>query len=154
MFSHAQHLIIPLETFSKSLKSFIDNNTLAENNRNYKKKQAFITKEIDKIQEGWDGCADLLENIDIYCNKARLRLDGEVYELGFDMYKFVYNITNIITEECYKIPELLDKNIIKDLDSSYAIKNNIEKFNMLCHPNHIPIITTEGLIFADKYEKV
>lgn len=40
--SHLEHLIIPLDIFAKSLKSFIDNNTVAENNRNYQNKLDYV----------------------------------------------------------------------------------------------------------------
>lgn len=38
MANHAEHLLIPLETFAKSVKSFINKNTLPAGNKSYKKK--------------------------------------------------------------------------------------------------------------------
>ena len=151
--SHAEHLIIPLETFAKSIKSFIDKNTLPKNHKSYKRKNAFIEKELNTISEIYDYMHDLLDNIEIMCNKPSLKLDGQDYELGFDMYKFVYNITNIIAEKCREIEELKDKKVITGLGHTYTMEFNIGKYDALCQPSKAPIITTKGFVYPDKIER-
>jgi len=150
--SHAEHLIIPLETFAKSVKSFIDKNSLPENNRNYAKKKAFVDKEMAAISELFDYTADLLANLEMFCNKPSLKLDGVVYELGFDMYKFVFNITNIVADKCREIEQLNEKKIIAELDCSYTADNNIGKHDAFCHPNRVPITTTQGFVYPETIE--
>ncbi|PML52069.1 hypothetical protein BCT35_15295 [Vibrio lentus] len=152
--SHAHHLIIPLETLAKSFKSFIDNNTVPETNRNYKNKKAFIDNELNSIFECFDYGPDLLDKLEICCNKPSLKLDGKVYELGFDMYKFVYNITNIIADSCREIDDLKVKKVVCALDTSYSVSNNISKYDVLCHPSNVPIMTTEGFVYPNKIEPV
>ncbi|MFL9609124.1 hypothetical protein ACKF11_03465 [Methylobacillus sp. Pita2] len=150
--SHLQHLIIPLETFAKSLKSFIDNNTVPESNKNYKNKKVFIESELDSIFSCFDYGPDILQNLEKFCDKPSLKLDGKTYELGFDMYKFVYNITNVIADSCRKIEELKIKQIVSDLDTSYTASKNIGKFDIMCHPSSVPIMTIEGFIYPNKIE--
>jgi hypothetical protein len=150
--SHNEHLLIPLEVFAKSVKSFIDNNTFPEHHKLYKKKKAFIDKEMDSISEMWDYTKDLLANLDAFSNKPILKLDGVDYELGFDMYKFVYNITNIIADKCRGIDELKIKNVIIDLDKNYTTKYNIEKRDMWCLPDCVPVTTTKGFVFPKTIE--
>ena len=152
--SHAEHLLIPLETFAKSVKSFIDNNTLPTGHKNYKKKQAFIVKEMNAISEIFDYTQDLLNNMEIMCNKPSLKLDGVVYELGFDMYKSVYNVTNIISDKCRSIEEIKNKQVVIGLDPSYAEKNNIGKHDVFCHMNNAPITTTDGFVYPKTIEAV
>lgn len=150
--SHSQHLIIPLEVFAKSVKSFIDTNTVAKNNKNHKNRAAFIKKEMDDLAKIFDYCADLLRDIELFCKKPCLKLDGRVYELGFDMYKFVFNITNIIADSCRGIDELRDKKLIIELDESYTAAGNIGKYDVSCSPSSVPIMTTEGFIYPDTIE--
>lgn len=152
--SHSQHLIIPLETFAKSLRSFIRNNTLPENNRGYKSKKAFIDGELDSIFSCFDYGPDFLQDLEVYCNSPSLKLDGKIYELGFDMYKFVYNITNIISDNCRAIDALKTKQVIIDLNSSYTASKNIGKFDIMCMANNAPIMTTEGFIYPTTIELV
>ncbi len=152
--SHAAHLIIPLKTFAKSIKSFIDKNSLPENHRNYKRKKSFIEKELNSISEIYDYMPDLLDNMEIMCNRPSLKLDGQVYELGFDMYKFVYNVANIIADKCREIDELKDKKVITDLAHTYSMEFNIGKYDVLCHPSNVPITTTMGFVYPDKIEMI
>ncbi|WP_370203228.1 hypothetical protein [Alloalcanivorax venustensis] len=150
--SHAEHLIIPLETFAKSVKSFIDKNSLPENSKNYAKKKAFIEKEMAVISELFDYAADLLANLEVYSNKPSLKLDGVVYELGFDMHKFVFNITNIVADKCREIDQLNGKKVVSELDWSYTADNNIGKHDVFCHPNRVPITTTQGFVYPESIE--
>jgi len=150
--SHSQHIIIPLETFSKSIKSFIDKNTVSEGHKNYKRKMQFVSKEMASISECFSYCADILNNMEACCDKPSLKIDGKVYELGFDMYKFAYNVSNLIADKCRNIEELSGKKSVTDLDNSYTVANNIRKLDVQCLPNAMPIMTTEGFIYPGKVE--
>lgn len=150
--SHIEHLIIPLETFAKSVKSFIDKNSVPESNKNYTKKKAFVDKEIAAISELFDYTANLLENLEVFCNKPSLKLDGVVYELGFDIYKFVFNIANIVADKCRETEQLNEKKIVAELDWSYTAGNNIGKHDAFCHPNRVPITTTQGFVYPEAIE--
>ncbi len=145
--SHTQHIIIPLETFSKSVKSFIDNNVV-EGRKDYKRKMEFVSKELASITECFSYLNDILPNMEMCCNKPSLKLDGKNYELGFDMYKFIYNITNLISDHCRNIEEVSCKQVIQDLDVSYTAENNIGKIDMLCSADKMPITTMQGMIYA------
>lgn len=148
MVSHSQHLLIPLEVLAKSVKSFIANAVPAKANKNYDAKVRFVQKEMDDIAEIFDYVADLMKYLDMYCDKPSLRLDGVVYELGLDIYKFVFNITNIIADKCREIPELQEKKVVQDLDWSYSADNNIGKRDVFCSPFNVPITTMQGFIYA------
>ncbi|KOO56793.1 hypothetical protein WH43_18185 [Rheinheimera sp. KL1] len=150
--SHSEHLLIPLETFAKSVKSFIENNTLPEKSKNFRKKQDFIAEEMSSISEIFDYTQDLLANLEVFCHKPSLKLDGTIYELGFDMYKFVYNITNIVADKCRTIDVLKNKSVVLGLDESYTSINNIGKHDVFCHPDNVPITTTEGFVYAKSIE--
>ena len=82
------------------------------------------------------------------CDKPSLKVDGVIYELGFDMYKFVYNITNLIADSCRNIEELASKRVITSLDESYTVANNIGKLIHLYHSGKMktPITTMNGMI--------
>nr|WP_024594225.1 hypothetical protein [Pseudoalteromonas sp. TB13] len=151
-FDRVQHLIIPLETFAKSVKSFIDNAMVPESNRQYEKKLNFVKKEMASISECYSYNEDLLNNMKIFCNKPSLKLDGEVYELGCDLFRFIFNVTNLIAEKCKKIDELACKPIIKELGNEFSVSNNINQIDMYCTPNKVPITTTQGMVYAKEVE--
>ena len=140
--------------FAKSVKSFIDNTIPDEKNKNYKSKLRFVQSEMSNIAEIFDYTANLMKDLEMFCQKPSLRLDGRVYELGFDMYKFVFNITNIIADKCREIPELCEKKVIRDLDWSYRAENNIGKHDVFCSPSNVPITTTEGFVYAKSIDLV
>ncbi|WP_023604654.1 hypothetical protein [Aliivibrio logei] len=123
-----------------------------EHNRQYKKKLQFVSKEISSIKIIVSHCDDILSDMTTYCNKPSLKLDGVDYELGFDMYKFIYNITNIIADKCREIDDLSCKSVITELGDEYSISNNIGKIDMYCSPNTISITTTQGMVYATKVE--
>lgn len=150
--SHSEHLIIPLEVFAKSLQSFVDKNTLHKSHKKYKEKQDFIELELESISEIFGYTQDLLSNLEVMSNKPSLKLDGEVFELGFDVYKFIYNITNIVADKCRAIDGLKNKEIITSLDWSYSQENNIDKRDVLCSPEKVPILTTKGFVYPTKVE--
>lgn len=147
--SHSQHLLIPLEVFAKSVKSFVDNNVPGPKSKSYQSKIKFVSGEMAAISEVFDYTTTLMSDLLFYCEKPSLNLDGKNYELGFDMYKFVFNITNIIADNCREIPELESKKVIQDLDLSYSAEMNIPKHDVYCSPFSVPITTTEGFIYAE-----
>ena len=149
-FDRTQHLIIPLETFAKSVKSFIDNAIVPESNKQYKKKLKYVSKEMSSISECYSYNKDLLNNMEVFCNKPSLKLDGEVYELGCDLFRFIFNVTNLIADHCKKIEELASKPIVRELGNDYSVSNNIDKIDMFCTPDKVPITTTQGMIYAKK----
>ncbi|GGJ52036.1 MULTISPECIES: hypothetical protein [Pseudomonas] len=121
--------------------------------KNYNAKAQFVKKEMDSIAEIFDYTANLMQDLEVFCQKPSLNLDGKNYELGFDMYKFVFNITNIIADKCRDIPELQSKRVIQDLDWAYRAANNIGKHDVLCSPFNVPITTTKGFIYAKKISR-
>ncbi|WP_212750903.1 hypothetical protein [Pseudoalteromonas sp. S1608] len=104
------------------------------------------------ISESYSYHNDILNNMNMFCNKPSLNLDGVVYELGFDMFRFIFNITNLIAERCKSIKELSFKPIILELGSEYSESNNIDRIDMFCSRDKVPITTTQGMIYARKIE--
>ncbi|QGL71672.1 hypothetical protein NIPOLPBK_02766 [Stenotrophomonas maltophilia] len=152
MASHSEHLIIPLETFAKSVKSFMDKTIPAQDDKKYHAKKKYFESEMASISKMFAYTDDLLNNLEETCNKPSLKLDGVNYELGFDIFKFCYNISNIIADKCRELDGIRQKKIIAQLESSRTSKNNIEKYDILCHPGQAPITTTKGFIYANKIE--
>lgn len=150
--SHSEHLIIPLETFARSVRSFIEKNTLPPDNKTAAKKRAFVDAELASISEIYDYTADLLANLELFCNKRSLKLDGVVHELGCDIFKFVFNITNIVADECRAINELSQKTVITQIDRSFTATNNMKKRDLICLPNLVPITTTKGFAYFKTVE--
>lgn len=153
-FDRTQHLIIPTETIAKSIKSFIDNGTVPEGHKQYQKKIDYVSKEMVIISTCFSYCKDILSNMEMCCNKPSLKLDGVVYELGFDMYRFIFNVTNLIADKCRNIDELADKQIIKDLGNELTVVNNIDRIDIFCSPDKMPVTTTKGMIYARDIELV
>ena len=145
--SHHELLVIPMQIWAEAVENFIKKNTVSEKRPDYQKKQAFIKKELDSILEICD-CVDILNNSSKFCRPLKLNCDNDIVELGFDIYKFVYNISNIIADECRKIDDLTPKLKALAIDQFYTAKNNIPKFNLSSHAcdcNNI-ILTTKGYI--------
>lgn len=151
--SHAELVVIPIELFAKSIKSFIDKNTVAKTNGNYQRKIEFIESEISSLYEVTD-CHEIVLHIEAFCNNPRLKLDGKIYKLGFDLFPVIYNITNIIADKCRSINHLSSKDVVLRLDETYTESNNIEKHNLGFRPSASPLLTTEGYVFANKIELV
>ncbi|GAA5630755.1 hypothetical protein Acal02_01363 [Acinetobacter calcoaceticus] len=151
-FERIQHLIIPAETLARSIKSFIDKNMVPEANRQYKKKLDFVSNELAAVSLCFSYLDDILNNMEICCDKPSLKLDGVIYELGFDLYRLIFNVTNLVADKCREIDELADKDVIKKLSSEFSIANNIGCLDMSCSPDKMPITTTKGMIYARKIE--
>lgn len=148
---HTEHVIIPINFWAKCLKNLIDTNTRLENHPQHNGKKKFLAKEIDSITEICD-CFDLLENIEEFCKSACLKCDGKIVELGFDIYKFVYNMSNILVHEFNNHPELESLLEELDIDETYSIENNIPKYDMGSTPGVNCILTTKGYIFPINIE--
>ncbi|HIF9258759.1 TPA: hypothetical protein ACX6RA_001815 [Photobacterium damselae] len=133
-------------------KSFIDKNMVPVEHRLHKKKLDFVTKELAAVSSCYSYLGDILNNMEMCCNNPSLKLDGVVYELGFDMYRFVFNVTNLIAEKCKDIKELSNKEVIKKLGEDFSVANNIGRIDMYCCVDKMPITTTQGMIYAKSIE--
>lgn len=149
--SHSEHIIISLELFAKSFKSFIDNGTVKKENRNYQRKLNYVSREVASIMSCCD-CGEMIRDLPKYCDKPKLKLDGSTYELGFDLFRFIYNITNCIADICNNISDLCAKDVVRELDSTYTASNNIDKADLLSRASNVPTLTTKGFITAEKVE--
>jgi len=145
--SHLEHVIVPLEVYAKSIKSFIDKNTVSENNKNYQRKLDYVGNEIASIVTCCD-CQSMISELPSYCDDPSVVFNDKAYSLGFDIYKFVYNVTNEISDICRSIDELAGKKVILELDNSYICKNNIPQNDLMCRASSMPVLTTEGYVFS------
>ena len=133
-----KHLIISLKDFAKSLKNFIDKN-------NNKRNKKFLDKEIELITTFIE--IEIINNVEQICDLKDIVIDENKYSLGIDIFKYAYNISNIIADKCRNIDELKNKTVILNLESTYTEEYNIPKRDYICMPGNIPILTTKGLIF-------
>jgi len=140
-----EHLIVPISYWAQCLKNLIDTNS-------HPNKQKFLKKELSGIQEISD-CSDILEHLDAFCSPVFLKCDGKVVELGFDIYKFVYNMSNIIVHEFQNNNDLCQELSLVEIDDSYSIDNNIPKYDLSCHAGTNCILTLNGYIFPTKVER-
>ncbi len=148
---HIEQLVIPMQVWAKAVNNFISKNTVPKNRRDYKKKQSYIKKELNKILEICD-CDDLFKNPSLYCKPLKLKCDGCIVELGFDIFKFVYNVSNIIADKCRNIDELSIKLLDLTIDDHYTERNNIPKSDIGSHAGTNIILTTEGYLFPSVVE--
>lgn len=135
IYENNRHLIISMKDFAKSIQSFIKNN----GNKKYVDKQIKLICEFIEY--------DIIDKVDELVNLPKISIDGKVYELGIDIFKYVYNISNFIADKCREIENLKDKKCIKNLDNSYTVDNNIPKRDFLVMPGNIPLMTTKGIVF-------
>lgn len=149
---HIEQILMPMRMWAEAVNTFVEKNTVPETDSRYKSKQKFINKELESILDICD-CVEVLRNPKSFCRPLLLKCDGIVIELGFDLFKFVYNISNIIADECRDIPNLGSKTVIKELDESYRADNNIPKYDLMIRPGLECILTTEGYIFPATIEK-
>ena len=145
---HVEQLVIPMSVWAKAVNNFKMKNTVHENREDFKRKQEFIAKEFDKILDICD-CVEILDSPENYCNPLRLNCDGKIYELGFDIFKYVYNITNIIADVLREIDAVSTKEVVMELDEAYSKNNCIPKFDIGMHVSNNMILTTEGYIYPD-----
>lgn len=142
IYENSRHLIISLKDFAKALKNFIDNTK----NKKYLKKQLELMNEFIEYE--------IIARVDEIIRLPKISIDGKAYDLGIDIFKYVYNISNIIADECRKIEELKDMDVILNLEATYTKDYNIPKRDLLCSPENIPVMTTEGLVFPKSRDSV
>ncbi|MBA0157224.1 hypothetical protein [Pectobacterium versatile] len=135
-FSHSEMIIIPLFVVAKAIVNA--------------KKRPIGEKEIKAISEFIDNFEHISERDSFFSEERYLINKGKKYYPGFDIYKCVYNITNIIADICRDIPELSIKECITTLDETYTSANNIDKLNLFCHAGEVPFLTTEGYIIISQ----
>lgn len=138
IYEHDRHLIISMKDFAKAIKDFRDNN-----------KNEYVEKQFKIINKFID--YELLDKVDVLSNLPKFTVDNnnEVLESGIDLFKYVYNISNIIADKCRNIETLKNKEVIKNLEETYTEFYNIPKRDFRCHPNDIPILTTKGFYFPE-----
>ncbi|HEK0666395.1 TPA: hypothetical protein SMP26_001887 [Proteus mirabilis] len=134
--SHIEMMIIPTHIIAKAFRLFFSG-----------KMPKWKIEEKEALIEYCHDLSYIFDNLDGFCNDPKLYHNGEFYSSGFDLYSSIYNVTNIISNICRDIPELCIKPIIKNLDATYDIKNNIEKKNLICPLGVKPVLTTKGFIF-------
>lgn len=149
---HTEHVIVPISFWAKCLKNLIDTNTRPEGHVQYASKKKFLDKELDGITNICD-CSDIIDNLEAFCKPALLKCDGVKVELGFDIYKFVYNMSNIIAHEFTAHPDLAHLLDEVDVDETYSVDNNIPKNDLSLPLGVNCILTTHGYIFPTKIER-
>ena len=142
IYENNRHLIISMKDFAKALKNFIDNT----------RDEKYLKKQIELMCEFIE--YEIITRVDEIVDLPKISIDGKAYELGIDVFKYVYNISNIIADECRKIEELKDMEVILNLEETYTKDYNIPKRDLLCSPENIPVMTTEGLVFPKSRDSV
>lgn len=142
IYENNRHLIISMRDFAKAVKHFIDNT----------KNEKYVEKQIKLMCEFIE--YEIITRVDEIVNLPKISIDGKAYELGIDVFKYVYNISNIIADECRKIEELKNMDVILNLEATYTKDFNIAKRDLLCVPENIPLMTTEGLVFPKNRDSV
>lgn len=142
IYENNRHLIISMKDFAKALKNFKDNT----------KNKKYIENQLELMGEFIE--YEIITRVDEIANLPKISIDGKDYELGIDVFKYVYNISNIIADECRKIDELKNMEVILNLESTYTKEYNIPKRDLLCSPGNIPVMTTEGLVFPKSRNSV
>lgn len=148
---HVEHVIVPMSFWAKCLKNLIETNTRPEGHPQHTDKKRFLDKELNGITDICD-CIDVIKNLDAFCKPAYLKCDGIVVELGFDIYKFIYNMSNSIVHEFGNNSELTSFLDEVGIDDTYSLHNNIPKYDLFSRPGVNCILTTKGYIFPEKIE--
>lgn len=140
--SHMEMIIIPAALVARSVINFRDNQRNIKNSENVKREFSSIAQKINDFSY-------ICENAASIANNFPFKIKGNDYYIGFDIYKSVYNISNIIADLCKSIEEIAYKNCIVELDDSFTELNNIEREDLVFLPGKTPILTTEGYIFIE-----
>lgn len=133
---HTELIIIPVSVIAKAVIN-------AKKNRNG-------PGEIESVCGFFDDFRYISANDSSLAMGRYLIHKGKKYYPGFDLFKCVYNITNVIADLCRGIPELSHKKCVLSLDDTYTSENNIGKFNLRCPAGVVPFLSTEGYIFPSQ----
>lgn len=137
IYENKKHLIISIKDLAKSIKSFRDNT----------KDKKYFDKQIEIMSIFIEN--EILLRFDEFSTFPKFTVDdnNEVYEVGIDLFKYVYNISNIIADRCREIEELKSKKVICELEETYTSLYNIGKRDLFVMPSNVPILTTKGFVF-------
>lgn len=137
------HIIISLNDLLKAIKHFMN-----QNMRNEK----YLKKQITLMQEFLDN--DFFDNIDELLTIDEILIDDKKYQLGVDIFKYVYNISNFIADKCREIDEVKNQTVIKNLHFTYTVSNNIPKNDFIGCVEKLPIMTTVGVVFPKDVKSI
>ncbi len=148
--SATQQVVVPVSCVAKALMNYRDKcaEGTAKRQKSHLKR---VQKDFERIIEIHD-CQCLFDHMDILAERPWLCCDGEKVELGFDLFKCIYNITNYVADVCRPVLSPDDFAKIPYVDDSFTASNNIEKFDMQTRPGVEPILSTKGYIFPTKIE--
>jgi len=131
--SHTEMILIPTATAASAVLNA--------------KKRPTGADDINIISGFIDGFEYICENALKFSGGVFLIHEGKRYFPGFDLFKSVFNITNIVADVCREVDELENKKCVTSLGELYTSGNNISKLNLLCHAGNVPFLSTEGYIF-------
>lgn len=136
--SHGEMILVPTLYFAQSIKHF-----LGTKNSNY------VEREFESIRCIYDiDC--ILSVIDhLIQDKGIMTVGERTFEHAHDIFKFVFNITNIIADFCRDNEILNEMECVKLLDPTFTQRNNIEKNNMSSYANDMSRIylSMEGYLY-------
>lgn len=139
--SHAEMIIIPVALVARAIISFNNN----------AKNKASVERELTAIAGFFSDFRFICDNSAELSSNRPFRDSGRDYYFGFDIYKAVYNVTNIVADICRSIEILAEKKCIRDLDDGYTEINNIEKYDAYSLPGTTPpLLTTQGFIIPKR----
>lgn len=139
--SHAEMIIIPVALVARAVISFqkkANNKVSAE-------------RELTAIASFFSDFEYISANSEYLSSNPPFRDGGKDYYFGFDIYKAVYNVTNIVSDICRSIDVLAEKRCVIELEDGFAESNNIEKYDMYSLPGTPqPLLTTQGFIIPKR----
>ncbi|MFG0242451.1 MAG: hypothetical protein ACF8R9_06695 [Phycisphaerales bacterium JB054] len=98
-------------------------------------------------------CEPLLSQTDQFVPHAKLKLDGRVYDLGYDLFKAIYNVTNVVADICRETPSLCETAFVQQIDTTVTASNNLPKYCLTARAGVDPILTTRGFVVASRIER-
>lgn len=142
--SHMEMIIIPTALVARAIESY-------RNQPHNKKNPTRAEKELSSIASVISDFEYLSNNTDLFRQNPPFRDTDNTYYFGFDLFKSVYNITNIVADICREREEFAMKRCIQELGKDYTEMNNIPKENMILLPGSPPpLLTTQGYVFPKR----
>lgn len=142
--SHMEMIIIPTALVARAIESF-------RNQPHNKKNPVRAEKELSYIASAISDFEYLCDNTDLFRENPPFHDTDNTYFFGFDLYKSVYNITNIVADICRKRDEFAIKKCVQELEKEYTEINNIPKENiLLLAGSPPPLLTTQGFVFPKR----